>query len=162
MWLALTHSYARSHMRSTSLWCAPSANTPASSLPSGGPHGTSTTRRTTACSITACTSSSRSTATTPRTTVESSAVTRSALAGWASQPPNRPATPTRRSRSRTTCSDRKFVPTNSPRLSPSASLRVGMIAVCGIGIPSGCRNSAVTANQSASAPTMPASAAAFT
>ena len=37
-----------------------------------------------------------------------------------------------------------------------------MIAVCGIGSPSGRRNSAVTANQSASAPTMPASAAART
>jgi hypothetical protein len=37
-----------------------------------------------------------------------------------------------------------------------------MIAVCGIGIPSGCLNKAVTANQSASAPIMPASAAART
>ena len=37
-----------------------------------------------------------------------------------------------------------------------------MIAVCGIGSPSGWRNSAVTANQSASAPTMPASAMAAT
>ena len=37
-----------------------------------------------------------------------------------------------------------------------------MIAVCGMGMPSGCLNSAVTANQSASAPTMPASAAART
>ncbi|COZ63422.1 Uncharacterised protein [Mycobacterium tuberculosis] len=35
-----------------------------------------------------------------------------------------------------------------------------MIAVCGIGMPSGCLNSAVTANQSAKAPTIPASAAA--
>ena len=52
--------------------------------------------------------------------------------------------------------------TNSDRDEPMASLRVGMIAVCGIGSPSGCRNSAVTANQSASAPTMPASAAART
>ena len=37
-----------------------------------------------------------------------------------------------------------------------------MIAVCGIGSPSGCRNSAVTANQSASAPTIEASAVART
>ncbi len=37
-----------------------------------------------------------------------------------------------------------------------------MIAVCGMGSPIGCRKSAVTANQSASAPTMPASAAAAT
>ena len=37
-----------------------------------------------------------------------------------------------------------------------------MIAVCGIGSPSGCRKSAVTANQSASAPTIAASAVART
>ena len=37
-----------------------------------------------------------------------------------------------------------------------------MTAVCGIGRPSGRRNSATTANQSASAPTMAASAMAFT
>jgi hypothetical protein len=35
-----------------------------------------------------------------------------------------------------------------------------MIAVCGIGMPSGWRNSAVTANQSARPPTIDASAAA--
>ena len=43
-----------------------------------------------------------------------------------------------------------------------ASFRFGMIAVCGIGSPSGRLNKAVTANQSASAPTMPASAIART
>ncbi len=37
-----------------------------------------------------------------------------------------------------------------------------MIAVCGIGRPIGRLNRAVTANQSASAPTIPASAAAAT
>ena len=42
------------------------------------------------------------------------------------------------------------------------SFFVGMIAVCGIGSPSGRRKSAVTANQSASAPTIPASAVART
>ena len=35
-----------------------------------------------------------------------------------------------------------------------------MMAVCGIGMPSGWRNSAVTANQSAMPPTKPALAAA--
>ena len=45
---------------------------------------------------------------------------------------------------------------------PSWSLRFGMIAVWGMGKPSGCRKSAVTANQSASAPTMAASAVART
>ena len=42
------------------------------------------------------------------------------------------------------------------------SLLRGMIAVCGIGRPSGWRNSAVTANQSASPPTIAASAKART
>ncbi len=52
--------------------------------------------------------------------------------------------------------------TNSCRLSPSDSLRFGMIAVCGIGSPSGCLKRAVTANQSAMAPTIAASAPALT
>ena len=47
-------------------------------------------------------------------------------------------------------------------LSPIWSFLRGMIAVCGIGIPNGCRNRAVTANQSASPPTIDASAAAWT
>src|SRR5437879_5834425 len=43
---------------------------------------------------------------------------------------------------------------------PIRSLRVATIAVCGIGRPSGRRNSAVTANQSARPPTSEASAVA--
>jgi hypothetical protein len=105
-----------------------------------------------------CTSSSRSTVTTPRAAVASSAVTRSALASWPIHAPTRVATSMRASLSRTTSSARKFSPTKSPRLSPSTSFFVGMIAVCGIGSPSGRRKSAVTANQSARPPTMPASA----
>ncbi len=45
---------------------------------------------------------------------------------------------------------------------PIRSLRVATIAVWGIGMPRGWRNSAVTANQSASPPTSDASAVAFT
>ena len=41
-------------------------------------------------------------------------------------------------------------------------MRFGISAVCGIGSPSGCLNSAVTANQSAIAPTIDASAPALT
>jgi hypothetical protein len=59
-------------------------------------------------------------------------------------------------------SETKFAATNSDSAEPIESLRRGMIAVCGIGSPSGRRKSAVTANQSASAPTIPASAAART
>ena len=98
----------------------------------------------------------------PRSAVAASSVTRRAWSGFVSQAPTRAATPTERNRSRTTASDRKLVPTKSPRPAPSWSLRVGMIAVCGMGRPSGRRNRAVTANQSASAPTMDASAAART
>ena len=51
--------------------------------------------------------------------------------------------------------------TKSWRLRPISFLRLGMIAVCGTGSPSGWRNSAVTANQSASAPIIAASAPAL-
>ena len=51
---------------------------------------------------------------------------------------------------------------NSPRVSPNWALRSVMIAVWGMGRPSGWRNSATTANQSARAPTIEASAAACT
>jgi hypothetical protein len=62
----------------------------------------------------------------------------------------------------TTLRVRKFSWTNVPRLSPIWSFLRGMIAVWGMGSPSGWRKSAVTANQSASAPTMEASAVART
>ncbi len=85
-----------------------------------------------------------------------------ACPGWESHAPRRLATPMARSRSVSTAGARKFVCTKVPRPRPSWSLRFGMMAVCGIGRPSGWRNSAVTANQSASAPTMAASAVART
>ena len=65
-------------------------------------------------------------------------------------------------RSRTISSVRKFSVKKSCRLRAISFLRVGMIAVCGMGSPNGWRNSAVTANQSAKAPTMAASAPALT
>ena len=55
---------------------------------------------------------------------------------------------------------RKFCWTNSASPRPISSLLSGMSAVCGIGIPSGCRNRAVTANQSAMPPINAASDAA--
>ena len=57
---------------------------------------------------------------------------------------------------------RKFSPTNSSRLRPIISFLRGMSAVCGMGRPSGWRKIAVTANQSAQAPTIEASAPALT
>ena len=50
---------------------------------------------------------------------------------------------------------------NSPSVAANWSLRSTTIAVCGIGRPSGWRNSAVTANQSASPPTIAAAAIAL-
>ena len=57
---------------------------------------------------------------------------------------------------------RKFSLRKFASASPMRSLLRGMIAVCGIGRPSGWRNRAVTANQSASPPTIAASANALT
>lgn len=82
--------------------------------------------------------------------------------GEARKAPSRPGTSTVVSFSSTTLRVRKFSWTKVPRLSPIWSFLRGMIAVCGMGSPSGCRNSAVTANQSASAPTIDASAVART
>ncbi len=50
----------------------------------------------------------------------------------------------------------------SCRLRARVSFFLGIRAVCGIGNPRGCRNNAVTANQSAMAPTIEASAPALT
>ena len=46
--------------------------------------------------------------------------------------------------------------TKRPSARPSRAFWFGMMAVCGIGRPSGWRNKAVTANQSAMPPTKPA------
>ena len=91
-----------------------------------------------------------------------SSTARRACRSSTSQPPTRRLSSATCIRSRITCSCRKFSPTNSWRLRPSISLRRGISAVCGIGRPSGCLNSAVTANQSAIAPTIDASAPALT
>ncbi len=95
-------------------------------------------------------------------TVAASATTRRAFAGSLTQTPSRRAMSAAPSRSRITSSWRKFSAKNSSRLFPNSSFLRGTSAVCGIGRPSGWRNRAVTANQSAIAPTMLASAPAFT
>ena len=81
--------------------------------------------------------------------------------GPASHAPNRRATPTAQALGQHLRREevRLDEPAEAP---PSWSLRLGMIAVCGMGRPSGWRNSAVTANQSANAPTIAASAVART
>ena len=57
---------------------------------------------------------------------------------------------------------RNFSRTKSAKLVAMRFLLCGMMAVCGMRRPKGCRNSATTANQSAKPPTMAASAPAFT
>ncbi len=84
------------------------------------------------------------------------------LAGTSSQSAARCGIRAAITRSRMISSRRKLAPMKSCRLTASMSFLRGMIAVCGIGSPSGWRNSAVTANQSAIAPTIDASAPALT
>src|SRR6266851_1588055 len=85
-----------------------------------------------------------------------------ALASSASQADKRPAGSMARNLARMSGRVRKFAATKAPSATPIRSLLRGTIAVCGIGRPSGRRNTAVTANQSASAPTTAASAPART
>ena len=95
-------------------------------------------------------------------TSAASSTTRRALSGSESQVASRAEGVAAAIRSRMIASWRKFSPTNSWSPLPRSSLRRGISAVCGMGIPSGCLNSAVTANQSAIAPTIEASAPALT
>ena len=76
--------------------------------------------------------------------------------------PTAPARSMLRIRRATTGAIRKFSLRKLASASPIRSLLRGMIAVCGIGRPSGWRNRAVTANQSARPPTIAASAKALT
>ena len=148
--------------RSTSPWCRSSRTTSASRPPASGAIGSSRNRGTSASRTNPATCSS---VTLPRAIAarsETSSTTRRALAGSVSQRPIRSETPAAATRSRMMSSCRKFSPTNSSRLRPRSSLRSGISAVCGIGRPSGCLNRAVTANQSAIAPTIEASAPALT
>jgi hypothetical protein len=69
-----------------------------------------------------------------------------------------PTASTDESRAMATRGERKLLVMNRPSAGPMRRLFSGTTAVWGIGRPSGRRKSATTANQSAQAPTMPASA----
>ena len=84
------------------------------------------------------------------------------LAGLSNHAPNRSAKPAARTRSTTFSRVRKLSWTKVPSARPIWSFRFGMMAVWGMGIPSGCRNRATTANQSARAPIIDASAVTLT
>ena len=119
-------------------------------------------RRRTPATIRSTAASSSTASMTVAATATARAATRSALAGCSSHAPRRSTCAGSARRSRTWSSSRKFSSTKVARFWPSPSLDRGMTAVCGIGTPSGWRNSATTANQSASPPTRPASSAART
>ena len=91
-----------------------------------------------------------------------SSLTRSAFSGLASQRPTRSGMPAAITLSVMVRALRKFSDTKSLSTPATWSFLFGMIAVCGMGMPIGYVNNAVTANQSARPPTMPASAAART
>ena len=120
------------------------------------------TRSTMPRSISCWISSSRTTWPMPPSTSAAVSATRPLWRGSHSHWPTRCATSSERTRWAITSSLKKLVCTKRPSVWPSRSLRRGMIAVCGMGRPSGWRNKAVTANQSASAPTIAASANAAT
>ena len=142
--------------------CRPPSVTKRNARPASGASGVDAIRSRTAPSIAAWTSSSRTRSATATAASSTYPARRSALTGWHSQFDTRVTTPAPRRRSITTSRVRNVSSMNSPSVSPNCCLRSTTIAVWGIGMPSGCRNSAVTANQSASPPTIDASAAACT
>ena len=160
--LASTQPCARSAMRSMSGRCRPSSSSSARMRPAGGPHSGSAMRATIVRSMIATASSSRSTASTDRMALATWSEASARLSSLASHSPARSGMCALRTFSLTISGSRKFSPTNSPSELPSWSFFLRINAVCGMGMRSGWRNSAVTANQSASPPTMPASAAART
>ena len=160
--LSTSQLCSSSTARSTRPWWRSSRSTSISVVPSSGEIGSSRNRGTRACVTRSATWSSRTLPSAITATSATSSTTRRAWAGSASQAPTRAEIVAAATRSRMMSSWRKFSPTNSSSPLPSSSLRLGTSAVCGIGRPSGCLNSAVTANQSAIAPTIDASAPALT
>ena len=130
--------------------------------PAGGPHSGSAIRATMVRSMIATASSSRSTARTERMALAAWSEASARLSVSASHSPARSGMRAPRTFSLTISGSRKFSPTNPPSEVPSWSFLRRMSAVCGMGMPRGWRNRAVTANQSARPPTIPASAAART
>ena len=157
-----SHVATSSIARSTRPWCRSSRTTSSSSPPSIGEMGSSWNRGTNASWTKPATCSSVTLPTAILISSAASSTTRRTLTGSSSHRPTRSEIVAAATRSRMMSSWRKFSPTNSWSPRPSSSLRLGISAVWGIGRPSGCLNSAVTANQSAIAPTIEASAPAFT
>ncbi len=157
-----SHEATSSTARSTRPWCRSSRTTSVSRPPRSGEIGSSRNRGTSASCTNPATCWSVTFPSAMETISAPSSTTRRALTGSLSHRPTRSEMVAAATRSRMIPSWRKFSPTNSWSPRPSSSLRFGISAVCGIGSPSGCLNRAVTANQSAIAPTIEASAPAFT
>ena len=139
----------RSTLSMTTRWW-PSSRASSRTRASTGAASVASNRASTACSMAADASRSSSTSATPRQHLCDGAAGAVGV-GWLGQPrAGAAARHARRGRARASRSGaRKFCWTNEPRLRPIRSLLAGMIAVWGMGRPSGRRNSAVTANQSA-------------
>ena len=158
---SIARSMPRTSVSSRS-WCRFCAVIMSSARPAKGARGTASIRAITVSSMSAWTSSSRSVSVSPTTMSAEWRATVAALTGSESHSAARAASRPERMRSTIASGDRKLSCTNSPSVRPNWSLRSGMMAVWGIGMPSGWRNRAVTANQSARPPTIDASAVART
>jgi hypothetical protein len=127
-----------------------------SARPASGASGVVSMRRRATSSSARWTSSSRNRSAAVTAASARWRAKRLALPSSASHPASLGTTRAVRTRSAMMSGVRKLVWTKSPRVSPNWSFRSGMTAVCGIGTPAGCRNNAVTANQSANPPTIAA------
>ena len=148
--------------RSSSCWWRSFTVRSASPSASTGAIGRRLSGSITLRSSRAWTSSSRTTAEALRSAPAAWRTTMRACSGSRSHSAARRLSWAARSLAPSTSGERKLFWTKLPRLRPIRSFRCGMMAVCGIGRLSGRRNSAVMANQSATPPTMPASAVART
>ena len=135
---------------------------PSSTLPSGGAQIGSASLSTSWVRMNASAPAGSIPCTIRTVNVPASSLTRAAFSGCANHLPTRSGMPAPITLSVMVRALRKFSLTNSLSTPATWSFLFGMMAVCGMGMPMGYRKSAVTANQSASPPTMPASAAART
>ena len=140
----------------------PSSMSCSNSRPAGGAHSGCASLSINIVLITASASFGSSARTIFAVNRPASLDTFSAFSGCDSHSPARSGIPAARTFWVINSALRKFSPTKPLNDSPIWSFLFRTIAVCGIGSPSGLRNSAVTANQSAKPPIIPASAAART
>ena len=135
----------------------PLSSARATHVPADASSGSSRSWRCNARSAKSATSGSVSTRASPRSRSRTGAPRRSTCPGVRNQSSSSSLGAKRASRAPMTSGESQSFSTMFAMLSTIFARRVGMMAVCGMGRPSGWRKSAVTANQSASAPTVAAS-----